>query len=125
LTEPELSDGARRFMADMARAGVPVTPDDNRLLYDIAPITGALSGQAVRTGVSLSEVANWPQIPPHWVHLPGSITFPETNTDSVDCPEGWKRHSRDFGFTDMSMPPALAWIRHVRGLLSIAIAAAA
>lgn len=125
MSEPELSDGARRFMGDMAAAGAPVTHDVSRLLYDITPIAGALSGQLVLTGVSLSEVAGWPQIPPHWIHLPSTITFPQTNSDTTDCPPGWLRHSRDFGFTAMSTPPALAWIRHVRGFLSIALAAAA
>ena len=94
-------------------------------MYEVLAVGGALAGQKVVTGVSLSEVGNWPQVPPHWVHLPDSVVFETTNSDNTDCPPGWRRHSREFAFTDMSVPPAIAWLRHVRGLLSRAIAPAA
>lgn len=123
--EAELSKSEIRFIADMAAVGIEVRVDGARLMYEVLAVSGPLGGQPVMTGVSRTEVQNWPQVPPHWVHLPETITFPETNADVTDCPPGWKRHSRDFQLTDMSVPPALAWIRHVRGLLAIAIAAAA
>jgi len=112
-------------MDDMSAAGAATRFDGSRLLYEVLAVSGPFVGQTVTTGVSISELQNWPQIPPHWVHLPDTVTFSETNSDVVDCPPGWKRHSRDFRLTDMSVPPALAWIRHVRGLVSIAIPAAA
>jgi len=119
------ADGAQRFIGDMARAGVEVRVDGARLTYGILAVGGNLSGQLVPTGVSMSEVQNWPQIPPHWVHLPDTITFEPTNSDTTDCPPGWKRHSREFQLTDTSVPPATAWIRHVRGLLTLALSVAA
>jgi hypothetical protein len=88
-------------------------------------VGGVLNGQIVTTGVSVSEVQSWPMVPPHWIHLPASIAFETTNMDETDCPPGWKRHSRDFSYTVMSMPPALAWLRHVRGFISVAISKAA
>jgi hypothetical protein len=94
-------------------------------MYEVLAIDGALAGQLVATGVSLSEVQNWPQVPPHWVHLPDTVVFETTNSDATDCPPGWQRHSRAFVFTDMSIPPATAWLSHVRGMLSLAIAPAA
>jgi hypothetical protein len=45
--------------------------------------------------------------------------------DDTDCLPGWKRHSRDYTHTDMSIAPARAWLGHVRGFVSIAIRAAA
>lgn len=119
------ADGAQRFIRDMARAGIEVRVDGARLTYEILAVGGNLSGQLVPTGVSMSEVQNWPQIPPHWVHLPDTITFEPTNSDTTDCPPGWKRHSREFQLTDTSVPPATAWIRHVRGLLTLALSVAA
>lgn len=122
---PELSGAAQRFMNDMATVGASVKAEENRLMYEVLAIGGALAGQKVLTGVSLSEVQGWPLTPPHWVHLPDSVTFAETNMDETDCPSGWKRHSRDFNLTDTSVPPALAWLRHVRGFISLAISMAA
>lgn len=116
---------ARRFADDMAAVGAPVRAEPGRLMYDVVAVGGALTGQTVSTGVSLTEVQSWPQTPPHWVHLADAVQFESTNADTTDCPPGWRRHSREFQLIDMSIPPALAWLRHVRGLLSLAISAAA
>lgn len=123
--EAELSAPARRFVEDMAAVGVAVQAEGSRLMYDVIAVGGGLAGQRVTTGVSLSEVQGWPLAPPHWVHLPDSVVFDETNMDETDCPPGWKRHSRDFNLTDTSVPPALAWLRHVRGFISLALPIAA
>ncbi|HKP44692.1 hypothetical protein [Mycobacterium sp.] len=127
MTElPPPGSAARRFADEMAvAAAVPVRAEPGRLMYDVLAVDGPLAGQMVPTGVSLTEVQNWPQVPPHWVHLPDTVVFETTNTDTTDCPPGWKRHSRQFVFTDMSIPPAIAWLSHVRGLLSVAITPAA
>lgn len=121
----EPTGATQQFIDDMTAAGAPARVDGPRILYDVVAVGGALRGQVVTTGVSVSEVQSWPMVPPHWIHLPDSITFSATNMDDTDCQTGWKRHSRDFNYTDMSMPPALAWLRHVRGFVSIAIPKAA
>ncbi|GAB1815926.1 hypothetical protein [Mycobacterium sp. MUNTM1] len=127
MTElPAHGSPARRFADEMSvAAGVPVHAEPGRLMFDVLAVDGALAGQMVQTGVSLNEVQNWPQVPPHWVHLPNTVVFETTTSDTNDCPPGWKRHSREFAFTDTSVPPATAWLRHVRGLLSLAVAPAA
>ena len=122
---PELSSAAQRFMDDMVAVGAPVRAEEHRLMYEVMAVGGAHAGQHVLTGVSLSEVQGWPLTPPHWVHLADTVAFVETNMDETDCPPGWKRHSRDFNLTDTSVPPALAWLRHVRGFISLAIPTAA
>lgn len=116
-----LTRAAQQFIDDMTAVGAVAWADGPRILYDVVAVGGALNGQAVTTGVSVSEVQSWPMVPPHWIHLLDSVTFAETNMDATDCPPGWRRHSRDFAYTDMSVPPALAWLRHVRGFVSIAI----
>lgn len=121
----DLSAPAHQFINDMTAAGATAWSDGPRILYSVVAVGGALSGETVTTGVSVSEVQSWPMVPPHWIHLPESVTFSETNMDETDCPTGWKRHSRDFSHTDMSVPPALAWLRHVRGFISIAVPKAA
>lgn len=122
MTElPPQGSAARSFADDMAAAGTPVRAEPGRLMYEVLAVGGAMAGHSVTTGVSLAEVQSWPQVPPHWVHLPEAIAFETTNADTTDCPPGWRRHSREFAFTDMSTPPATTWLRHVRGLLSLAV----
>lgn len=120
-----LTPAAQQFIDDMTAAGAPARADGPRILYSVPAVNGALVGQMVTTGVSMSEVQSWPAVPPHWIHLPESVQFAETNMDDTDCLPGWKRHSRDYAYTDMSIPPARAWLGHVRGFVSIAIQAAA
>lgn len=122
LPELALSGPAQQFVEDMAAASAPAWVDGARILYNVVAVGGSLAGTTVTTGVSLAEVQSWPMVPPHWIHLPDSIAFAATNTDTTDCPPGWVRHSRDYNFTDTTTPPALAWLRHVRGFLSIATA---
>lgn len=121
----ELTEAAQQFIADMTAAGAPACADGPRILYKVTAVNGSLAGQTVTTGVSVSEVLSWPVVPPHWIHLPASVEFDQTNMDETDCLPGWKRHSRDYSYTDMSVPPALAWLRHVRGFISVAIPQAA
>lgn len=120
-----LTAPAQQFIIDMTAVGAPARADGPRILYEVVAVGGALNGQTVTTGVSVSEVQSWPMVPPHWIHLPDSITFTETNIDEVDCQPAWKRHSREYSNNDTSVPPALSWLRHVRGFISVAIPKAA
>lgn len=116
---PEPSEATVQFLEDMAATGHPARVDGARILYEIVAVGGPHQSETITTGVSVSEVQQWPLSPPHWIHLPEDLTFPGTNSDTTDCLPGWRRHSRDFTFTDTSIPPALAWLRHVRGQLSM------
>jgi hypothetical protein len=104
-----LTGPTQQFINDMTALGANARADGPRILYEVVAVGGALNGQTTTTGVSVSEVQSWPMVPPHWIHLPDSVAFPETNMDDID----------------MSLPPALAWLRHVRGFISIAIPKAA
>lgn len=126
MSDPaDLSEAVQQFIADMTAAGAPARPDGPRILYDIVVVGGAHAGQTITTGVSISEVQSWPAVPPHWIHLPTYVRFAETNVDDIDCAPGYKRHSREYNYTDTSIHPARAWLSHVRGFISIAIAEAA
>ena len=112
--------GVRRFVRDMAEFGLDRRVEAELVIYRVTPIDGARAGTAVETGVSLDELGSWPQVPPHWVHLPASVRFPETN--SQPSPKsGWLMHSRQItGWGDA--PPASGWASHVRAVLSEAAA---
>lgn len=110
-------DGVARFIADLAEEGLEPTVRGGVVTHYVVPATGARAGQKIITGVSMSELQGWPMAPPHWVHLEDHITFAQTNADTQECLEGWRRHSRDTGVWDMSRKPIHLWIGHVRCVL--------
>ncbi len=114
-------DGVARFIADLEEEGHEPTVCGDVVRYHAVPATGARAGQKVLTGVSMNELQGWPMTPPHWIHLEYDVNFAQTNTDNQDCPEGWRRHSRDTGPWDMSRKPIHTWISHVRCVLGQAI----
>ena len=111
---------AQRFIADMTELGLDPTAEAELVIYRVTPIDGARAGTPVETGVSLDELGSWPQVPPHWVHLPASVRFPQTNTQPSPK-SGWLMHSRNItGWGDA--PPAVGWASHIRAVLSEAAA---
>lgn len=114
---PELSDGVSRFMADLVEEGHEPAHHGAVIRYIVIPVQGPFAGRGIETGVSVSEIHGWPTVPPHWIHLPDEVQFASTNTDTTDCPPGWRRHSRDTGLWTMNRKPILVWLAHLRGVL--------
>lgn len=108
--------GLAAFLSALTEYGADPLVQSALVTYTVIPVTGALAGQAVRTGVNVDEVTPWPAAPPHWVHLPAEITFPATNVGGSPMP-GWKAHSRDIPAWGRAPAPIAAWLAHVRGVL--------
>lgn len=118
MTSPtEPSDGVSRFMADLVEGGHEPALQGAVIRYFVTPVEGRFAGSRVETGISVSEIQAWPVVPPHWIHLPEGVQFTATNTDTTDCPPGWRRHSRDTGVWAPDRRPILTWVAHVRGVL--------
>lgn len=118
---PTPMDGVSRFVADLEEEGCEPAVSGGVVTYHVVPAAGARAGQKVPTGVSASELQGWPMTPPHWIHLRDDITFAQTNSDTQDCPAGWRRHSRDTGLWDVNRRPIHLWISHVRGVIGQAV----
>ena len=115
-----MRSGVRGFVDDMTELGFAAMVEAELVILRVAPIDGAHAGNWVETGVSTDELTPWPQTPPHWIHLPAGINFPQTNTQPSPK-SGWLMHSRDFtGWGDAA--PGINWASHVRAVLSEAIA---
>ncbi len=111
-----MRSGVQGFMDEMTEFGFAPTVEAELVIYGVTAIDGPHAGNVVATGVSIDELVSWPQTPPHWIHLPSDITFPETN--SQDSPRsGWLMHSRDLrGWGDAA--PGINWASHIRAVLS-------
>jgi len=119
---PELSTPVAAFIADLADQGIQANVQGPAVVYSVYAVAGALAGMEVPTAVSASELAGWPAVPPHWLHFENTVRFAATNTDSVECLDGWLRHSRDIGAWSTDRPPIVNWLAHVRGVIKDAIA---
>lgn len=119
---PELSAPVAAFIADLNDQGIQASVQGSAVVYSVYAVAGALVGTEVPTAVSVSELAGWPAVPPHWLHFPSTVRFAATNTDTNECLDGWLRHSRDIGAWSTDRPPIVNWLAHVRGVAKEAIA---
>lgn len=104
-----------QFVEDLARLGLRARVESGLVLYALEPVDGARAGTLVETAVAVEELARWPQVPPHWIHLPDNVNLARTNC-RPSCRPGWTMHSWqlvDWGRDD----PGVAWASHVRGVL--------
>jgi len=108
--------GVEAFLAALEAFDAGPVVESGLVLYTVVPVSGALAGKAVRTGVLLDEVAPWPTTPPHWIHVPAEITFSATNMGGSPTP-GWRSDSRAFKAWGTAPSLAAAWLAHVRGVL--------
>ena len=115
-----MQPGVRRFIDELTGLGLDPAVEAELVVSRVTPVDGARAGTPVETGVALDELESWPELPPHWVHLPDGVHFRETNSKPSPKP-GWLMHSRQLtGWGDA--PAGVAWAAHVRAVLSEAVA---
>lgn len=108
--------GVDAFIAGLNRCGVEVAQESGVVTFMVEAVTSS-GPRIVQTGVAAAELHAWPGVPPHWVHLPGSIQFASTNTNASETLPGWTRHSRDIQNWGNAAEPAQAWLAHIRSVL--------
>ena len=110
--------GVDGFLAGLRRCETAAHVRGDVVIFAVEAVTGSLAGTRVESGVEIAELAMWPVAPPHWVHLPETITFARTNSDRNACLPGWIRHSRQIAGWGDAAEPAQAWLGHIRGVLA-------
>ena len=114
-----MQTGVERFIQDMTELGFEATLEAELVTYQVVAVDGAYAGKSMETGVGISELQSWPQVPPHWLHFPSGLRFSRTNS-SPSPKTGWLMHSRRItGWGDA--PAGAAWVSHVRAVLSEAV----
>lgn len=115
-----MNAGVQGFIVAMTELGFNPRIEAELVIFAIEPVEGAHAGSQVETGVTTEELGMWPQAPPHWIHLPSTVTFANTNSQASPKAE-WLMHSRQIsGWGDA--PPGVAWASHVRAVLGDATA---
>lgn len=112
-----MGSGLDRFDAELKQFGIVGEQRDSLLVYRVVPTSGTSCGVETETGVELPAVETWPQVPPHWIHVPDSLLIPGSNQQPSSA-AGWSRYSRPHpGRLDASAAPMREWIAHVRAVL--------
>ena len=107
---------AQAFVDAMTKLGLSPAVEAGLVICRITPAAGARAGRAVEVGAAVDELGGWPQVPPHWIHLPADVGFASTNSDNSPK-TGWLKHSRNSaGWGDA--PPAVCWTAHLQAVLS-------
>ena len=92
-----MNHGVQGFIHDLTELGLDPTVEAELVIYRIEPVDGAHASTTVETGVSANELSPWPQAPPHWIHLPASISFPgneQSGFNEAQLAEAQPRHHR-------------------------------
>ncbi len=108
--------GAGGFAAGLRECGLDPVTQDGVVRFQAVPVTGAFAGATVDCGVAVEDLAGWPAVPPHWLHLPSTVHFARTNSQPSPLP-GWLRHSRPASGWGNDASPVPAYLAHVRGIL--------
>jgi len=108
--------GAAGFIAGLERLGVYWRREADLIIFPVLAAGGGRNGVEIESGVSIDELSRWPQIPPHWIHLPAEVAFTQTNARASTV-ANWTQHSRNMAGWGDAAEPAQAWVAHVRGVL--------
>lgn len=119
-TDTALLRGVDGFVRGLEALGRPVTRAGSMICFTLTALAGPLAGQELDTGVAAAELSGWPARPPHWVHLPSTITIRPTNARPSPYP-GWTMHSRNIPGWGNHPDPVAEWIAHVAGVLTNAV----
>lgn len=110
------AEAVEAFIESLNRCGSSARQIDGHVVYMVEPVEGRWAGHRVETGVEVAELARWPMVPPHWIHLPAAVTFSATNSRPSPI-AGWIQHSRQIAGWGRDAEPAAGWVAHVRGVV--------
>jgi hypothetical protein len=114
--DPRSSRGVAAFIEGLHRCGALPCAIDRHVVYTIEPVEGRFAGEPFETAVEMTELARWPLVPPHWIHLPADVKLHGTNSRSSSI-GGWHRHSRHIAGWGRDADPASGWLAHVRSVV--------
>jgi hypothetical protein len=116
MTAAAMTVGTDSFIAGLRRCGIEATVTSSIVVFTVMAVTRSGTAE-VETGVAIPEIDAWPAVPPHWIHLPGSVELANTNINTEETLPGWVRHSRQVVGWGDAEEPAQAWLAHLRSVL--------
>lgn len=115
-----MSPGMRAFVGAMAEAGCRTEVRDTIVLVLVDVPVGRHADSEIWIGAD--PPADFPTVPPHWVHLPDAIDLTDGGKQASELGAGWSKWSRPHKRWTDSASPGSQWLAHTRALLGAAAA---
>jgi hypothetical protein len=84
----------------------------------IVQVEVPLGSNAGVVAVGADPPADFPRVPPHWVHLPASIELPGGSRQPSELGADWSKWSRPHKRWSGGSTAAQQWLAHARALLA-------
>jgi hypothetical protein len=114
-----MNTGIEAFVEALTKAGRVVEVREPLVIVLVDVPIGLHAGQDVSVGTD--PPADFPTVPPHWVHLANSIQLPNGGMQQSELGAGWAKWSRPHKKWLDGTSPASQWLGHVRSLLATAL----
>jgi len=111
-----MNAGIQAFVEAMTAAGRTVDVRGAIVLVLVDVPMGRHADTEVWVGEDPPQ--DFPTIPPHWVHLPDSITLADGGKQASELGAGWAKWSRPHKRWVDGVGPASQWLAHARALLA-------
>jgi hypothetical protein len=106
--------GIERFMAGLRKLGL--TPEQRGALVVVVQDI-ELGGRAELSQLGADPPNDFPNVPPHWLHLHRDLVLPEGTGRSSELGEDWRKWSRQHPKWRGGENAAREWLAHARSLL--------
>ena len=106
--------GIERFMAGLAELGLRPEKLDSLV---VVKLDVAVTERADLSEVGADPPNNFPNIPPHWLHLRKELALPKGAGRASELGDGWRKWSRQHPNWKGGDNAAQAWLAHARSLL--------
>lgn len=109
-------DGLKRFTADLERLGFECEQQGQLVVVTLDVTPPELPAYRM---VGADPPPDFPNIPPHWLHLSSELALPQGKPRESELGPGWRKWSRKHP----KWPPGAGvreWVAHARSLLIVA-----
>ncbi len=108
--------GPQEFEANLASLGVRTERREGLIIADVEPPLGSAAGTRVQVGTD--PPADYPRVPPHWVHLNSRFELPGGSRNASELGPEWSKWSRAHPRWRGGAGAANQWLAHIRALLA-------
>jgi len=106
--------GIERFMADLMELGFK--PQQRGSLV-VVELDVTVDGRIDLNDVATDPPADFPNVPPHWIHLRKELMLPDGGGRTSVLGDGWRRWSRQKNPWTGGDRGVREWLAHARSLL--------
>jgi hypothetical protein len=108
--------GLEEFQAGLESLGVKTERRADLVVAHVDPPVGPGAGQLVEVGTD--PPPDYPNVPPHWVHLPERFELPGGSRNASELGAGWSKWSRPHPSWRGGPSAPNQWLAHIRKLLA-------